>query len=484
MGGLSKKAYQLEKIRRETTLPVLTVDGGRLLFKSPLLAPAEAEEAKATALGIAEAYAIMGYDAVGIGANDLAAGPEFLAETVRRTGLVWLSANLTRRSTGAPLFPGYIVRQAGKLAVGIIGLTAADAASLPADQDVVIKPWREVLLPIVEKLSKECDLLILLTDNTQTENQLIAKEMPAVHLLIQAFPSGANLAPLQAGNTLLCQTAPQGKYLGWLQVDWQQSKSWGDNDTARRLEEKKQELDGVEARLGRFRERLAVERLNADPGYRELLAYRQKLNTEIQELAKNLNRQQTAGSAPATFKNSFIAMETSLPDEPRVRAVVEKTKQAISKIGNRQTVAPLPGPADAFIGWQACVGCHSTQASFWEKTRHATAYRTLETKSQQHNQACLPCHVTAGPGPENPSRPAASLLNLSSTLQVVGCEVCHGPSRAHVADPAAAPLPTRTVASDICQHCHTPDHDDNFDYAVDRGRIACPAGQPAGKSSR
>ena len=59
LGGLSKKAYQMEKIQKLHELPYLTLDGGNLLFKQSRLSPALLQQAKITAEGITDSYNFM-----------------------------------------------------------------------------------------------------------------------------------------------------------------------------------------------------------------------------------------------------------------------------------------------------------------------------------------------------------------------------------------------------------------------------------------
>jgi hypothetical protein len=66
LGGLSKKAFQYEKIISQEKIPALMVDAGSLLFKHSTLSLKLAEQEKVTAFSIVESYNQMGYHAVGI----------------------------------------------------------------------------------------------------------------------------------------------------------------------------------------------------------------------------------------------------------------------------------------------------------------------------------------------------------------------------------------------------------------------------------
>jgi hypothetical protein len=74
----------MEKIQNLHELPYMTLDGGNLLFKRDRLSTALLQQAKITAEGITDSYNLMGYDAVAVGRNDLAAGLLFLEDQAVR----------------------------------------------------------------------------------------------------------------------------------------------------------------------------------------------------------------------------------------------------------------------------------------------------------------------------------------------------------------------------------------------------------------
>ena len=54
--------------------------------------------------------------------------------------------------------------------------------------------------------------------------------------------------------------------------------------------------------------------------------------------------------------------------------------------------------------------------------------------------------------------------NGEGALVNVGCESCHGPGSAHVADPEANGLIDLEVPDRVCVTCHNPEHSDRFVY--------------------
>jgi hypothetical protein len=482
LGGLSKKAYQLEKIRGLHELPGLTIDGGNLLFKPQHLSPGLMQQAKITAAGIIDSYNIMNYDAVAVGKNDLAAGLSFLQDQAAKSKFPWLSVNLVRKSDQGPVFSAALIRRMGNVSVGVIGLTAQDGSiQFGENEDAELLPWQKVLPDVVADLAVKCDLLILLSNNVYNENEKIAEAFPDINIIIQSSPRSENIAPKLANKSLIVQTGKQGKYLGWMLINWQKSKTWGHAGAAKELATKKRELDGISGRISRIERHEKKEDLPANASYQKLLASRETLLSEIIFLENELHDLMESGLTPSTFENHFIPLEVNLPDQPDVKKIVEATKLGVNLVGRNQaeesaTSSVLPESQLEklpFTGWKTCAPCHSAQTSFWRKTDHASSYQTLYKEKQQFNLDCLPCHVTAEHKDIRISNNDTVLLSLPAQLQQVGCEVCHGPGRNHAAAPDTNVIFRKPDIS-ICIRCHTEERDVNFIYDNDIKLIACP----------
>ena len=451
------------------------MDAGGLLFKAATIVPDQAPQEQAAAAGIVEAYNLMRYDAVGITAQELAAGLPFLRGLAKHAAFPWLSADLVSRDTGRPLFAPSIARKAGGVTVGIFALAGPGAAAnLRPEDRATILPWQEAVPRVLGQLKKSAGLIILLSGLPAAENEALAQRYPELHLIVQAGDDSAtNQPPRQVNNTLILRTEKQGKSLGVLDIAWTASRKWGE-DRAGQLVSKKNELDRV-AWFVRSHQRKGDPQVlyRNDPGklkiYQELLAQERRLAGEIKRLEKEVAK--GTGQSDALADNRFLALTTELPDQPAVLAIVEKTTKSVNRLGQelarvqlerskREAVEQRP-----HVGWQRCAECHRTEADFWRQGRHARAYETLRAKNQHFNQACLPCHVTG---------PAST--TLPESLQAVGCESCHGPGRDHSANPTQSMI--KQPPAQTCLGCHTPEHDDNFDYSRDLTRLNCPHVKP------
>jgi hypothetical protein len=129
-------------------------------------------------------------------------------------------------------------------------------------------------------------------------------------------------------------------------------------------------------------------------------------------------------------------------------------------------VAAMPAalPANYRIaGSSSCLSCHAAEAASWQASGHAHAWQTLVGKHFHVDSYCQQCHTTGYglPGGFESRAKSASLVG-------VGCESCHGPSAAHVADPH---VHTTFDALDQCVRCHDHENSPNFDRAAYWARI-------------
>jgi len=460
LGGLSKKGFQFKKIADDAARPRLTLDAGALLFKHDTINPAQVEQEKLTAAAIVEAYNLIGYDAVCVGSQDLIAGLPYLQALSKDAKFAWLSANLVKKSTKKPFFKTSTSVKLGNIKAGVIGLTGP--AILSATDDAMILPWDQVLPDLVVKTAKTNDLLILLSNLPAADNQRIAESYLTIHLILQSGASANTISPEPINNTIMASTAPQGKQIGIMEINWQPAKRWADSRTVL-LATRKGSLDHLLGELNKYQQvknpetalRNQPDQLNA---YHSLLSQEQALRSEIELLSKEIGKQAPGNNEPSTYNNRFMAMEKELPDHPEIARLVEKLDAAVNKLSQRQAGSAAVQANSPYLGFRGCGTCHPSQMASWQQTKHAKAYATLENKKQQFNQNCLPCHVTGIAIPQ-----AAEALSLPEDRLGVGCETCHGPGRRHSENPKNTPI-TKKPGPELCLNCHTAPHDQDFRY--------------------
>lgn len=446
---------------RTSKLPLLKVDGGGLLFERVPSNQQELEQAKVAAGGLVTGYGLIGYAAIGVGGRDLAGGLDFLKTQAGRAKFAWLSANLVEPVNGRPIFTPFISRKLGDAKVAIIGITSDQlpGLELPAGT-ATIKPWASILAPLVAELARSHDFLILLTDLSPAECGNVSRQFPAINLIINAGGDAYNQPPRTLGpTTLLAATGRQGKYVGTLEITWNQGGRWGEEEGRfRALRDKEAELQRTSAQLAE---------IGSHPEQESQAGNLRRRQIVLQEEAGVL-RASLKGVPIAFFTNTFTAMTASIGEEPKAAEIVAQVRERIGERGRKNAAGPVGSDSalPEFTGWRICGGCHPQAAARWQSTRHSAAYTTLEKKNRQFNVNCLICHVTGG---EMVS--TDRLAALPAELQGVGCEVCHGPGRRH-AEGKDKTRPRR-VPETLCRNCHAPEHDGNFDYGRKLEMIRC-----------
>lgn len=419
----------------------------------------------------------MRYDAVAVGPLDLAAGTDLLAKPEGRP-LTWLSANILN-AANAPVFPSFIVKAAGQTRIGIIGLTN-QRASLP--EGLHMGDWRSILPAQLLILSKKCDKIILLSNLSQNDNEEIAQRYPAINIIISADPQMAGPGPFQRNNTLLAGTLSQGKYLMALDIAWGNSGKWK-SDLNRRMDALKSSLESVNTQIATA-ETTGENSPDRSGQLVQLKNTRQDLMQQIGTLKAQYEAENPKGSVPSTFTAKTITLSASLPKDAKVEQIVSGIKQQINTLNSQTSKTGIindavaqgtADPAHPFAGPTQCRSCHQPQSDFWLSTRHARSYASLQRVKQERNTECLPCHVTSQikGSPKNPAE-RTELLTLPSSLQSVGCEICHGPGRTHAENPESS-KPNRAGIRQVCVNCHTQERDPGFSYEEKVKDIQCPS---------
>jgi hypothetical protein len=163
-----------------------------------------------------------------------------------------------------------------------------------------------------------------------------------------------------------------------------------------------------------------------------------------------------------TWTSQEIAIDRSLAEERAQTEIVVAYHQQLEKLdfAADTTGRAIPLPIDAasstqVAGTNSCRTCHVQECADWDTTRHALAWQSLWNRGVHFDAACQRCHTT-GYGWQGGFQSAESF-----TAWNVGCESCHGPSMAHVLNPAVR---TPLVAQQQCVQCHDAERSPAFDY--------------------
>ncbi|MEN8258639.1 MAG: UshA-like (seleno)protein [Thermodesulfobacteriota bacterium] len=460
MGGLSKKSSLLQSLA--TPENDLKIDAGTLFFDDKLYRqPQRIQQSLITASALVQAYNHMEYDAVAIGRQDLAAGPQALQTLAHEASFPFLSANIVDME-GALLFKEIVHLKRAGMRIALIGLTGQ--AKLPDSGVDALKilAWQDVLPDLLKRAAGKSDLVILLSNLSAADNKEISRQHSDVHLIFQSGVSKQNLRPQQINNTLISQSGHDGKYQGQLTVNWTSSKKWQQGEHP--ILALRKEYDRLGWLINRVQKKGGPKEVYKDNETRQKdFAKKLKRYQELEVELKKITAEEKKNSVPkASHSNHFHPLPPSVPDDAVMIKLLQESRKKANQV-RRQTAETKK--LDQYLGSQQCRSCHEQLYTAWAKTPHASSYQTLQERDQNNNLTCVYCHVT---GLDETTAYLAT--SLPTRLLEVGCEVCHGPGQMHAENPKQN-SPSKIPNPRLCTNCHAPDRDDNFDFQVKKGKI-------------
>ena len=432
-GGLARAATAIARIRKENPDTVF-VAGGDLLFGGPI-DPERREQDLSAARTMAEALRRMGLAASWTGERDLAAGRKFL------------------EATGLPFTRGKRIGQ-----VGFGGLGSVPRA--PIRVAVVHEGGSRAALARVGEARREgVDLVLAAHREGLLEDDASRAVLDAPVPVVQVQGRGQALARIDF----------------FLQGDRTQGFLVLPGPSQRA-----EEIDLLAERRAEYGRRRAAAEASGSA------ALATALSGKLAELAareSELRAEPPPVPPPdrPSLQISFIPLGDDVPEDPVVRRLLTRHYGAVARsnlASARASGRPCPDPAKdapSFVGvdevppggTRDCRNCHPGAFASWERTRHASAYATLEKGGRQFDLDCVSCHVTGWKLPGGP-------CDVASTAgrQDVQCEACHGPASLHAIDPPGHVV--RDPPASVCTGCHTPEHSTGFEPASFRRRIVGP----------
>ncbi|MGE5346037.1 MAG: bifunctional metallophosphatase/5'-nucleotidase [Acidithiobacillales bacterium] len=213
--GLARVATRVAAIRRVAP-NVFLLDAGDTIEGTPeeflqahraAYAALLSHERAPDADPMARAMSLMGYDAMAVGNHEFDFGLDVLRKAQKESSFPWLSANTRRSKDGAPAFPEYVVRTAGGVRIGVLGLTTPGVPGWEPErnrpglvfEDPVVTAKR--LVPVLRGRER-CDFVVVLIhsgldvdrkagvpDGTGSENRVaaLAREVSGIDLILMGY---------------------------------------------------------------------------------------------------------------------------------------------------------------------------------------------------------------------------------------------------------------------------------------------------------
>jgi hypothetical protein len=420
-GGLERRYNFLQKLNKERGWPIVAADLGDVAQKA---GPQALIKYRYTM----EAMKQLNYSAVGIGHTEVALplfealGEYALNNPTPRV----VCANLEGRAAKFPMMlEAYeIVARAGMPTVAIVGVVGPSVAKEVLNWDVKFEDVETTLRTLLRDpkfVSSKPEFLVLLYQGTVDEAKVCSQKFPEFQvvqsLTLEEEPPGR---PNIVGNNWVIEIGHKGRHVGLV--------------GAYRTGKADQPFE------------LHYESVQLGPEYKtpEAETAGQPILALMEEYAREVK------------KDNYLARY------PRTKHPIQQVPEFASA---------------TYVGSEKCKTCHKESYKIWKASPHSHAYATLEQAKhpglRQYDGECVLCHVT-GFAYEGGFRDEQKSAHLKDN----GCENCHGPGSAHIADKNNTTLhalmnPYKTKSNetpeqkmrrenalnDSCQKCHDVDND-------------------------
>ena len=469
-GGLPRAVSYARKLRSETP-NLLVLDAGDLLFDGAQSPPAQLlTQKKLKAQALAAGDELIGVAARALGPRDLTLGAQFAGETAGKIPL--LDSGLAP----LPAARATLLLDAGAVKVGV--LAASSAESLTARAAALRQQGAQLVVALLQPTG----------DNAFAAAQQLLAKSQGVDLAVLGHRDdpATDVDRKDTGTPPLLAVEGHGQSL--LRVDIQLGQ--GPLRILPGPEERKGELDALQARIDRFKSQLADAPARAaqlQPKIAELEQRKAALAAAPPETAP-------AGAMVAT--PVFVPLTKEVGEDAPAQKLVDAydarvTELNLAEAKTQPEACPPASPGEAsFVGAARCAECHAEAAQFWTQTGHSNAYETLVKVNKQFSLDCVRCHVTGWQQPGGVCRidKAASggpgFQGRGVGRRDVQCEDCHGPGSEHSRLGTGGGIRDKVPAS-WCMRCHEAANSPHFDDAKYRPWITGPGhGMPLAKGEK
>jgi 2',3'-cyclic-nucleotide 2'-phosphodiesterase (5'-nucleotidase family) len=255
---------------------------------------------------IIESFNLMGYDAIGIGDDDLTLGKEFLLEISKKANFPFLSSNLLDEASGKTLLQSSVIKEIKGLRIGIFSLLSPDFFTNPSDprrKGLNIQSPIETAQAMIKELKPKTDLIILLSHLGYGKDVELARAVQGINIIVGGH-TGINVTYPPPSNTIIVQTGSRGMFGGKLDLLFSNHEPIFYN-SAKKI--------SLENALNHVNQRLTVKET---PEAEKVRLQRTKEETE--RALKQLRGNQ--------FTNQILSLQQQMKEDPDIKKLVEAYK--------------------------------------------------------------------------------------------------------------------------------------------------------------
>ena len=168
---------------------------------------------------VCEAYATIPYDGILLGDQELTRDEKFLNTVLPKLESSIILSNL--ESPNLSFVRKYKVIKRGGLSVGIIGVLGGNAMKYyPKDirDSIILTDPVSTVNEIVKRIRPRTDLIILLSHQGFEQDQVLAKSIKGVNVILGAHSQTVPKEPTIVNDILISQAGREGYYVGLIEL--------------------------------------------------------------------------------------------------------------------------------------------------------------------------------------------------------------------------------------------------------------------------
>jgi len=163
---------------------------------------------------------LLGYDAMVLSDQDFRLGLDVLRQRMEEAEFPILSANVVLSGTDRLFATPYVIEEIGDHKAAIIGLTNQEAANAAGGAIVVLDPL-EAIEDLMDKVSKEADIIIVLSHLGTVMDLQLAGEVQGIDLIVGGQSRDVLDPPMwiEPSSTVIAQAGYQGQRIGVVSLE-------------------------------------------------------------------------------------------------------------------------------------------------------------------------------------------------------------------------------------------------------------------------